>query len=93
MQAQANIAAVLDHADANLAASRGTLFDLLRIPSISALPAHAEDCRRAAAWWRDQLAELGFSASVRPTPGHPVVVGEIAAPAGYRGPHVLFYGH
>ena len=93
MPAVSPIAAVLDHADANLAASRERLFDLLRIPSISALPAHAADCERAAAWWRDQLAGLGFEASVRPTPGHPVVVGHFAGPAAYRGPHVLFYGH
>jgi acetylornithine deacetylase/succinyl-diaminopimelate desuccinylase-like protein len=93
MPAVSPIAAVLDHADANLAASRERLFDLLRIASISALPAHAADCERAAAWWRDQLAGLGFEASVRPTPGHPVVVGHFAGPAAYRGPHVLFYGH
>jgi acetylornithine deacetylase/succinyl-diaminopimelate desuccinylase-like protein len=87
------VAAVLDHADANLSASRERLFELLRIPSISALPAHAADCKRAAAWWRDQLSGLGFSAEIRPTPGHPVVVGHFAGPADYAGPHVLFYGH
>jgi acetylornithine deacetylase/succinyl-diaminopimelate desuccinylase-like protein len=93
MPAPSTVAAVLDHADANLPASRETLFDLLRIPSISALPGHAADCERAAAWWRDQLAELGFAVSVRPTPGHPIVVGHLAGPPEYSGPHVLFYGH
>jgi acetylornithine deacetylase/succinyl-diaminopimelate desuccinylase-like protein len=91
--APSTIAAVLDYADAALDASRETLFELLRIPSISAQPAHAADCARAAAWWRDQLAGLGFTASVRPTPGHPIVVGHFAGPADYAGPHVLFYGH
>jgi acetylornithine deacetylase/succinyl-diaminopimelate desuccinylase-like protein len=91
--APSTIAAVLDHADAALDVSRETLFELLRIPSISAQPAHAADCARAAAWWRDQLAGLGFTASVRPTPGHPIVVGHFAGPADYAGPHVLFYGH
>jgi acetylornithine deacetylase/succinyl-diaminopimelate desuccinylase-like protein len=90
---QSTLAAVLDHADANLAASRATLFDLLRIKSISAQPAHAADCIKAAEWWRDQLTGLGFEASVRPTAGHPVVVGHLAGPADYKGPHVLFYGH
>ena len=42
---------------------------------------------------RDQLAGLGFAAEVRPTAGHPVVVAHHAAPAGYKGPHILFYGH
>jgi acetylornithine deacetylase/succinyl-diaminopimelate desuccinylase-like protein len=87
------IAAVLEYADANLAASRETLFGLLRIPSISAQPAHQADCVRAAEWWRDQLAGLGFTATVNPTAGHPVVVGHLVGPADYTGPHILYYGH
>ncbi len=87
------IAAVLRQADASLEASSARLFDLLRIPSISAQPAHEADCVRAAEWVRDQLTGLGFEASVRPTGGHPVVVAHHAAPSGYAGPHVLFYGH
>ncbi|WP_158931562.1 dipeptidase [Acidisphaera sp. S103] len=90
---QATLTAVLDHADANLAASRANLFDLLRIKSISAQPAHAADCVKAAEWWRDQLTGLGFDAAVRPTAGHPVVVGRLDGPADYKGPHILFYGH
>ena len=84
---------VLSHADANLVQSRERLFELLRIPSISAQPAHAADCARAATWWRDQLAVLGFEADVRPTAGHPVVVGHHSGAPGYKGPHILFYGH
>ena len=87
------VAAVLNHADASLDASRERLFDLLRIPSVSAQPGHRQDCVRAAEWLRDQFAGLGFQAAVRPTGGHPVVVAHHAAPAGYQGPHVLFYGH
>ncbi len=87
------IATVLRHVDASLEASRGRLFDLLRIPSISAQPDHKQDCVRAAEWMRDQLAGLGFRAAVRPTSGHPVVVAHHAGPTGYQGPHVLFYGH
>jgi acetylornithine deacetylase/succinyl-diaminopimelate desuccinylase-like protein len=87
------VAAVLHQADASLSASRERLFDLLRIPSISAQPDHRGDCERAAEWIRDQLISLGFQADVRPTTGQSVVVGHHAAPADYRGPHVLFYGH
>ena len=86
------VAAVLRQADASLEASSARLFDLLRIPSISAQPVHKADCVRAAEWVRDQLTGLGFEASVRPTAGHPVVVAHHAAPSGYAGPHVLFYG-
>ena len=87
------VTAVLRQADASLDASSARLFDLLRIPSISAQPDHKADCVRAAEWVRDQLTGLGFEASVRPTAGHPVVVAHHAAPSGYAGPHVLFYGH
>jgi len=87
------LASVLRHVDANLVPSRNNLFALLRIPSISAQPAHAADCAQAAAWWNDQFSGLGFETSVRPTAGHPVVVGHHAGPADYKGPHILFYGH
>jgi acetylornithine deacetylase/succinyl-diaminopimelate desuccinylase-like protein len=84
---------VLDHVDAALPQSLDRLFDLLRIPSISAQPDHAPDCVAAAEWCRDRLEHLGFSAALRPTGGHPVVLGHHAGPAGYSGPHILFYGH
>jgi len=85
--------AALAQADAALERSRERLFALLRIPSISAQPAHGEDCRRAAEWVRGELAGLGFAASLRPTEGHPVVLAHHPGPAGYAGPHILFYGH
>ena len=47
---------------------------LLRIPSISTDPAYAADCRRAAEWLVADLNSIGFDASVRDTPGHPMVV-------------------
>ena len=84
---------ILAHADAGLDASREALFDLLRIPSISAQPAHQADCRRGAEWVRERLVALGFEASLRPTAGHPVVLGHHPGPANGSGPHVLFYGH
>ena len=89
----ATLQTVLDHIDAGLDASRARLFELLRIPSVSAQPAHAADCQRAAEWVRAQYADLGFTTAVHPTPGHPVVVAQHPGPAGYTGPHVLFYGH
>jgi len=93
MPTESTLNTVLSHVDAHLPESRDRLFELLRIPSISAQPAHAADCARAAAWWRDQLTALGFEADVRPTAGHPVVVAHHSGAAGYPGPHILFYGH
>lgn len=84
--------AILAHIDADLDAARGRLFDLLRIPSISAQPAHAGDCRAAAEWLRDQLGGIGFQAAVKETAGHPAVVAHHPGPGG-DAPHVLFYGH
>ena len=85
------LAHVLDRIDADLEASLERLFALLRIPSISTDPAFAEDCRRAAEWLGEDLKGIGFDASVRDTPGHPMVVAHHDGPAG--SPHVLFYGH
>ncbi|WP_432761244.1 M20/M25/M40 family metallo-hydrolase [Roseomonas nitratireducens] len=83
---------VLAAAAAGREASRARWFELLRIPSVSAQPAHAGDCRRAAEWVRAQLAGMGFLAQVRETGGHPVVVAQHPGPTG-TGPHLLYYGH
>jgi acetylornithine deacetylase/succinyl-diaminopimelate desuccinylase-like protein len=85
--------AVLRYVDAALDRSRETLFAFLRIPSVSAQPAHRDDCARAAEWARRQLAQIGLQASIRPTTGHPLVLAYHSGPPGYAGPHVLFYGH
>ena len=84
--------AVLDQVEANLPESQERWFSLLRIPSISAQPAHAADCQTAAEWLRAQLAGMGFDANVRSTEGHPVVLAHHAGP-GDGAPHLLFYGH
>ncbi len=81
--------AALAHADAHIDDSVGRLKTLVAIKSISTDPAYAGEVRRAAEWVAAELEGLGFAASVRPTPGHPVVV----AHAGDAGPHVLFYAH
>jgi acetylornithine deacetylase/succinyl-diaminopimelate desuccinylase-like protein len=82
--------AVLDRIDANLDRSLERLFAFLRIQSVSTDPAYATHCRTAAEFVARDLTSLGFEASVRPTKGHPIVVGK--APNG-SGPRVLFYGH
>jgi acetylornithine deacetylase/succinyl-diaminopimelate desuccinylase-like protein len=66
--------------------------DLLRIPSISTLPEHAGDCRRAAAWIVDELARIGIeNAEVSETGGHPVAYGDWLHADG--APTVLVYCH
>jgi acetylornithine deacetylase/succinyl-diaminopimelate desuccinylase-like protein len=83
---------VLSHIDDNLNASLARLFELLRIPSVSTQSAHGADCRRAAEWARDKLAEMGFAARLSETSGLPGVIARHHA-AGPDAPHVLFYGH
>ncbi len=80
---------ILAKADDNLDASVERLFDLLRIESISTDPAYAEECVKAADWLVAELQSLGFDASRRDTPGHPMVVGH----SGGEGQKKLFYGH
>jgi acetylornithine deacetylase/succinyl-diaminopimelate desuccinylase-like protein len=83
---------VLSKADANLESSLEKMFALCRIKSISTDPAYKEECAAAAQWLVDDLKALGFEASVRPTPGHPMVVAHHVG-AREDAPHVLFYGH
>ena len=83
---------VLDHADQNLPSSLNNLFELLRIKSISTDPAFKAECRKAAEWLVTYLNSLGFTASLRDTPGHPMVVAHHDAGSA-DAPHVLFYGH
>ena len=85
---------VLEHIDATLPQAIERLMDLLRIPSISTDPAYKGDCARAADWLVEDLRALGFAASTRPTPGHPMVVAHGGDGGGDgAGPHLLFYGH
>ncbi len=81
--------ATLARIDEGLPAALDRLMHLLRIPSISTDPAYKDDCARAADWLVDDLRDLGFDASVRPTAGHPMVVAHCDGP----GRHLLFYGH
>ena len=83
--------AVLDRIDADLDQSLERLFAFLRIQSISTDPAYQSQCRAAAEFVAADLGSVGFDAAVRPTAGHPVVVGK--GGSGAKGPSVLFYGH
>lgn len=84
---------VLDRLDANLDAGLARLFELLRIESVSTDPAYKPQCNAAAEWCARALRDVGFEASVRPTAGHPMVVGHDRKAADPGLPHLLFYGH
>ena len=66
--------------------------ELLRIPSISALPEHAGDMHRAAEWIVGELARIGFdNAEVCATPWHPIVYADWLHASG--APTILVYCH
>jgi acetylornithine deacetylase/succinyl-diaminopimelate desuccinylase-like protein len=82
--------------EAQLEASRDqrleSYFELLRIPSISALPEHAADCRRTAEWIAAEASRIGFE-NVEVTPGvpRPIVYADwLHAPGA---PTVIVYCH
>src|SRR3984957_8424249 len=94
MMASESLSAVLDRVDRDLDQSLDRLFALLRIQSVSTDPAYAPECRKAAEHVAADLRSLGFDTSVRPTEGHPVVIGKSRnGQGGLDGPRVLFYGH
>jgi acetylornithine deacetylase/succinyl-diaminopimelate desuccinylase-like protein len=66
----------------------------LRIPSVSADPAHAEDVRRAGEWLCDRVRAAGGECELVDWHGRPLAVGELRASDGADGaPTVLCYGH
>ena len=84
---------VLAYVAANKERHLAELFDLLRIPSVSAQPAkHGKDIERAAEFIAGAMRDAGLEdVKLIPTPGNPLVYGEwLHAPGA---PTVLCYGH
>jgi acetylornithine deacetylase/succinyl-diaminopimelate desuccinylase-like protein len=68
------------------------LIEFLRIPSVSAQPAHKQDVLRAAEFVKNQLLNAGADkAEVMTTSGHPIVYAERMVDDSL--PTVLVYGH
>ena len=83
---------LLAYLDSNDARFHSELFEFLRIPSVSARSEHNADVAMAANWLRDQMQRAGLDASIHPTDGHPVVLGEWRG-AGAGAKTILIYGH
>lgn len=83
---------VKNYIDQNKQRFLDELFDLLRIPSVSANPDFKEDVFEAASFIKARLEEAGADlVEVCPTDGYPIVYGEkIIDP---KLPTVLVYGH
>ena len=86
-------AAAVDRARAERERTEQRLLELLRIPSVSTKAEHADDCRAAAAFLREELADAGLEhAEVLETGGLPCVYADWLH-AGSDAPTVLVYGH
>ena len=73
---------------------RERLDQLLRVPSVSAIPEHGPDMARAAALVADEVRRAGGTVEVRETDRHPLVLGEVPASGGDpAAPRVILYGH
>lgn len=82
-----------DYAHANRERFLDQLKDLIRIPSISTLPEHGEEMRRAAEWLAEDMRRIGLErVEILPTGGHPVIYAEWLG-AGKDAPTILVYGH
>src|SRR5579885_2801086 len=69
------------------------LAEFLRIPSISADPAHAGHVAEAGEWVCDRGREAGGTAELVDWNGQPLAIGEVKASHGGDAPTVLVYGH
>ena len=66
--------------------------DFLAIPSVSAIPENAPDCRKAAEWLAAELRRIGAQrVEVSETGGHPIVVAERIEDPNL--PTIVIYGH
>jgi len=64
----------------------------LAIPSVSAIPEYAPDCRKAAEWLAAELRRIGAQrVEVSETGGHPIVVAERIEDPNL--PTIVIYGH
>ena len=84
--------AVIDYVHMNRERYLTELTEYLAIPSVSALPGHAEDVVRCARWTADELINIGLE-NVRliETPGNPIVCADWLHAE--EAPTILFYGH
>jgi acetylornithine deacetylase/succinyl-diaminopimelate desuccinylase-like protein len=69
------------------------LSEFLRIPSVSADTARADDVKRAGDWVCERIRGAGGEAELVDWDGQPLAVGEIRSSTNGNAPTVLCYGH
>ena len=84
--------AIIDFINTNRDRYIEELTAYLAIPSVSALPEHADDVRRCADWTAEEMRRIGLQrVELRETKGYPIVYGDWLGAEG--APTILFYGH
>ncbi|HEY1787757.1 MAG TPA: peptidase M20, partial [Verrucomicrobiae bacterium] len=88
---------VLNYLKENQPRFLSELCEFLRFPSVSAQSQHKNDMRACADWLVRHCLQIGLTAEICPTNGHPIVLARTPAVAGTgngkRRPHFLVYGH
>jgi acetylornithine deacetylase/succinyl-diaminopimelate desuccinylase-like protein len=83
---------VLERIGETLEATLSRYIEFLRIPSISTDPGYREQVARAGTWLQNEFADLGFTAKLHETPGHPILLARYESTSP-DAPHLLYYGH
>jgi len=85
------MSAVIDYIDQNRRRYVDELFELLRMPTISADSTKKDELVKCAAYLAGHFKKIGLTSRVEKTPGHPIVYAEWLGKPG--APTVLYYGH
>jgi acetylornithine deacetylase/succinyl-diaminopimelate desuccinylase-like protein len=84
---------VINYLKANQKRFLQEYFEYLRFPSVSAQPQHKKDLVACAKWLAEHCRQIGLTAEVQPTKGHPIVVARTPREKNSRKPHFVVYGH
>src|SRR6185436_8097261 len=87
---------VIDFLKQNESRAIDELCEYVRFPSVSAQPQHRDDLKACADWVRKQCEQVGLSAQICETAGHPIVLAKtppVSNGASHRRPRFLVYGH
>ena len=84
---------VLDYLKNNQKRFLAEFCDYLRFPSVSAQPQHKKDLHACAEWLANHCRQIGLTAEIHATKGHPIVVARTPREKNSHRSHFVVYGH
>jgi acetylornithine deacetylase/succinyl-diaminopimelate desuccinylase-like protein len=84
---------IIDYLKANQKRFLAELGDYLRFASVSAQSEHKQDLVGCAEWLVAHCRQIGLTAEMRPTAGHPIVVAKSPRTGQSGKRHFMVYGH